>query len=175
MGSIYRKNKYDEWVEVYKYECGTCKNYEFEREDVDNYCVHYRKCYPYRDSCRDHWKESDKLSTGCFLTTACCTYKGLPDDCYELQALRKFRDTVLKKTETGTALVQLYYEQAPKIVERIDRLSEEKRDAILNWLYQEISQVAALIEEDVEKHFDEIVTRYVMVTIHAEQKLSAEE
>ena len=62
MGSIYRKNKYNEWVEVFKYECGTCKNYEFEREDRDNYCMHYGKCYPYRDSCRGYWEESDELS-----------------------------------------------------------------------------------------------------------------
>ena len=167
---VERKNGFNEWVECEEKTCAACKYYQLKDERKKNECELDHRDYWPDDYCRDYEVYKD-----CFLTTACCTYKGLPDDCYELQMLRNFRDSVLKKTETGTALVQLYYEQAPKIVEQIDRLSEEKHRSMLDWLYQEISQVAALIEEDAEKHFDEIVERYLLVTLRAERKLSAEE
>ena len=51
---------------------------------------------------------------GCFITTVCCEYKGLADDCEELTILRKFRDTYVPKQ-----LVKEYYKIAPKIVEII--------------------------------------------------------
>lgn len=46
----------------------------------------------------------------CFLTTACCQYKGLPDDCEELTILRKFRDDCVPKK-----MVEEYYRLAPKM------------------------------------------------------------
>jgi len=47
---------------------------------------------------------------GCFLTTACCTHRGLPDNCEELTVLRKFRDTFVPKD-----LIHRYYSIAPNI------------------------------------------------------------
>jgi len=54
---------------------------------------------------------SSNASGGCYLTTACCEYKGLPDDCEELQTLRKFRDEYVP-----AVLVVEYYKTAPNIV-----------------------------------------------------------
>lgn len=54
---MYRRNKYGETIEVGKYECGSCENYEFEREDCKNYCRHYGSCYYMNDSC-SHWEEA---------------------------------------------------------------------------------------------------------------------
>ena len=51
---------------------------------------------------------------GCFLTTACCEYKGLGDNCEELTVLRNFRDTKVPKDT-----VRKYYSIAPSIVEKI--------------------------------------------------------
>ena len=50
----------------------------------------------------------------CFLTTACCEYKGLPDDCEELEILRAFRDKHVPTDE-----VEEYYRIAPEIVDKI--------------------------------------------------------
>jgi hypothetical protein len=50
----------------------------------------------------------------CYLTTACCEYKGLPDDCEELTILRKFRDEYVSKELTAE-----YYRVAPSIVAKI--------------------------------------------------------
>lgn len=53
---------------------------------------------------------------GCFLTTAACELRGLPDDCAELMALRRFRDEVLTHTPEGRELIAEYYENAPQLV-----------------------------------------------------------
>ena len=62
--------------------------------------------------------ESRKKS-GCFLTTAACIHKGLPDDCYELETLRRFRDEYLLSNEEGVAMVERYYLVGPAIAERL--------------------------------------------------------
>lgn len=53
---------------------------------------------------------------GCYVTTAVCEEFNLPDDCEELQVLRKWRDEVLAKTQGGLFLIQHYYETAPKLL-----------------------------------------------------------
>lgn len=53
---------------------------------------------------------------GCFLTTATCGWLGLPDDCWELETLRGFRDTWMQQTPE---LVAAYYATAPAVVDRI--------------------------------------------------------
>jgi len=141
----YRKNKFGESVIVEKYECGSCRNYEFLREDRDNYCNHYCHYYHYKDHCKNYWEMSHDVSGGggCFLTTACCQYKGLPDDCNELRCLRAFRDNVLLKSEGGYLLVQEYYQIAPEIVEKIG--AHEMKAEILESIYHNIKVIEKLI------------------------------
>lgn len=69
----------------------------------------------------------------CFITTAVTSSQGKPDDCEELQVLRKFRDEVLKTTEEGQALVQAYYFFAPKIVEGLGTLANS--GSVYNYLF----------------------------------------
>lgn len=71
----------------------------------------------------------------CFITTAVCDSLGKPDDCYELQAFRAFRDSYLLGTEEGTRLVEQYYDLAPSIVNTINVLSEQ--DEIYMSLWQD--------------------------------------
>lgn len=61
-----------------------------------------------------------KKRLGCFITSAVCRTMDKPDDCYELTAFRQFRDEYLKKEPDGEALIERYYEVAPRIVEVID-------------------------------------------------------
>lgn len=56
---------------------------------------------------------------GCFITTAICEARGLPDDCEELEILREFRDTYMMATCKGRNLVRRYYEIAPPIAARL--------------------------------------------------------
>ncbi len=81
---------------------------------------------------------------GCFLTTACVDFAGLPDDCFELATLRRFRDEVLMRMPGGPDDVALYDRVAPAIVERIGGSPNRSRElARLYVLYILPSVVAA--------------------------------
>lgn len=67
---------------------------------------------------------------GCYITTAVCKNSRKPDDCYELQTFRNFRDGWLQKQPDGIPLIRKYYLLAPKIVELID--ASENADAVYN-------------------------------------------
>ena len=69
---------------------------------------------------------------GCFITTACCEVLGLPDTCFELRALRRYRDEILAGTPDGQAAIALYYALAPAL---LNALEEKKRAEILRDLY----------------------------------------
>lgn len=69
---------------------------------------------------------SRPFSSGCFITTAICRDTGKPDDCEELQALRKFRDTYMQSTPEMRECVREYYRIAPAIVEAIDKRDDRR-------------------------------------------------
>jgi len=60
----------------------------------------------------------------CYLTTACVDSMGLPDGCLELGTLRWFRDRVLLPTKEGKRAVRQYYDEAPEIVQAVNRDAE---------------------------------------------------
>lgn len=128
----------------YEGRCGSCREYSFEGDNSKGYCRHYGTYYFPDNSCK-HWEgRTSSSSFGCYITTACCRYKGLPDDCHELQTLREFRDGYLKNKEYGAELIQCYYTDAPKIVEKLNQHVE--RDLIYKKLYEEIVSINHLIE-----------------------------
>ncbi len=57
----------------------------------------------------------------CYITTAVCEVLGRPDDCYELNLLRDYRDTYLSSLPDGETLIRKYYDVAPSIVKHIDQ------------------------------------------------------
>lgn len=89
---------------------------------------------------------------GCFLTTACCELLGLPDDCFELASLRRYRDEVLAASAEGRADIDAYYRLAPSI---LARLPEEERSARLLSVYGRFilpSAIAARLGLDAIAH-----------------------
>lgn len=80
----------------------------------------------------------NKKKEGCFLTTACVNYAGLPDDCFELQTLRNFRDNYLASTAEGQDLIELYYREAPIIVDFIN--SDQQRELILHGILETVRE-----------------------------------
>lgn len=151
---------------VAKYTCGTCKYYQYEGQDTKGYCNWYKSYYYHSDSC-NHWEESDSYSgsgsSGCFLTSACCDYKGLADDCEELQIMRNFRDTQLQNTAIGRELIQMYYRTAPEIVKRIN--SKESRDEIYQQIYERIQDIVVLLKKSL---FEEATASYVKLVLFAD-------
>ena len=78
----------------------------------------------------------------CFLTTACCEWKGLADDCEELTILRNFRDTFVPPI-----LVQEYYKLAKTIEPKIKNNRE-----ILKSIYNTIRQCVRSIKSGNNAH-----------------------
>lgn len=74
---------------------------------------------------RPNKDKSSSGKKGCFLTTAACELRGLPDDCYELRILRRFRDDVLVMSCEGQALVTEYYNEAPRLVPLVHMNGEQ--------------------------------------------------
>jgi hypothetical protein len=81
----------------------------------------------------------------CYITTACVTARGLPDDCEELTALRAFRDGYMRSQADGPALIAEYYRRAPAIVAAIQ--ARDDAAAIFDRLFEVIQQCVRLIHD----------------------------
>jgi len=91
-------------------------------------------------------KGGSKKALMCFLTTACVNHFGLPDNCYQLNTLRKYRDSYLASTAGGRDLVLDYYRIAPAIVRNINADREQKN------VFAYINDVIRLSCEHIERH-----------------------
>jgi hypothetical protein len=76
----------------------------------------------------------DDEKSGCFITSACVEARGLNDNCIELSALRWWRDSYVRGLPHGTAVIDDYYEVAPRVVRAIN-CSSDKR-GIYDYLYK---------------------------------------
>lgn len=81
----------------------------------------------------------------CFLTTACVHHYGLPDNGYELNTLRSYRDKQLAITKGGKELIRYYYQVSPQIVRHI----EEDKDK--TYVYEYIYSVVLAACKSIEK------------------------
>ena len=96
----------------------------------------------------------------CYITTAVCESLGKPDDCYELNLLRDYRDGYLMERPEGEALVQEYYDIAPTIVKRIGRRSDA--GTIYQGIYdQYLKPCIRLIEEGDQAACQQVYTDMV--------------
>ncbi len=71
----------------------------------------------------------------CYITTAVCESLGKEDDCCELETLRRYRDDYLLETGEGRAIVEEYYNVAPTIVKRINKMDNAKE--VYRGIYQD--------------------------------------
>lgn len=103
----------------------------------------------------------EKKKSGCFLSTAACQFKGLPDDCDELETLRRFRDDHLLKSEHGAAMVAHYYSVAPDIAESL--IDPEELESV----WQVISHCAQNIRLG---HFEQATSEYIALVRSLQHK-----
>ena len=136
--------------------CKGCRHIDpNDRSGYKWYCTWYRS-YEDPDYVRECSRFENQDSTGgCFLTSACCKYRGLPDNCKELTGLRTFRDEHLMKTAEGRQLVEEYYRIAPDIVDKLDH--HPHRDIIYAAIYSIISHIIGTIER---KQFNLAIDQY---------------
>lgn len=96
----------------------------------------------------------------CYITTAVCETLGKGDDCYELTLLRNYRDHFLMNQSDGEEIISEYYDIAPTIVNRINKMTDSRdvyKSVWDNYLYP----CVRLIEED--KNLECKVVYYKMV------------
>lgn len=151
--------------------CFDCKNSE------SGWCTHfgvyilgdpYLSDYYYGIDCdasrcrgfRDR-NSGGSSGSGCFLTSACVSYMGKEDDCYELTTLRTFRDGYMKGIDDGEELIKEYYDVAPRIVEKID--SNENRESYYKYIYSVVTECIEHIKKEenqtaVEKYTEMVKT-----------------
>ena len=72
----------------------------------------------------------------CMLSTASVSYKGLNDDCYELELLRYFRDNFMLKLPNGEQLIQEYYSLSEVIIKKVEinKIENEFYEKVFNEL-----------------------------------------
>lgn len=110
---------------------------------ADQYCSswNYLDCPVFKSYSNDAYDLRNEFesflndySGGCFLTTACVEARHLPDNCEELETLRRFRDTWLQ--ENHPCDVPYYYAVAPRIVATINARKDSAD--VWNKLYNEL-------------------------------------
>ncbi len=171
---------------IYENTCGSCRYFRWPRSKFEKGKCTYKDREYYSDEkvgdCTGFWairssseaeyidedEDNSSSSGGCFLTTACCEYKGLPDDCYELTTLRYLRDSYMKKSLVGSKLVDLYYDIAPDIVEKINLLDNKKE--IYEEIYQEIQKIVVLIEDT---KYTDAVGKYIDIMLGLDRKINS--
>ena len=137
--------------EFYFYDCDYCcallkqsdRRYVVDSDWVHRYCwgYNYNDCPYYRNK-----SDLSSSSGGCYLTSACVYAKGLPDNCYKLETLRKFRDEYMKALPQGENEIKHYYMVAPLIVDRINTSSNPV--SVWTSIYDElITPCVSLIEK----------------------------
>ncbi|MBI5803085.1 hypothetical protein HY448_00135 [Candidatus Pacearchaeota archaeon] len=107
------------------------------------------------DSNAEHESKDNSL---CYLTTACVSARGLPDNCFELETLRGFRDRVLVPRSDGRRAVSEYYKIAPEIVRAVDE--QDNSQDIWRGLYKDIRHSVSLVVsgdfENAFKHYQQM-------------------
>jgi hypothetical protein len=93
--------------------------YQLPRRSGDNIASSLSTFQAHQDDNGYSCDVSDDVD--CYITTAMCRDTGKPDDCAELQSLRKYRDEVMLNDPEGRELVKEYYVKAPKIVSLINQ------------------------------------------------------
>ncbi len=110
----------------------------------------------------EKWAEGKTESqSGCYLTTACIEAMHYPDNCFELEVLRGFRDKILMPDPLGKRAVREYYRIAPEIVQSISEQNNAKE--IWQGIYRDIRYAVSLILsgdfEGAFKHYQQMTLR----------------
>jgi hypothetical protein len=90
-------------------------------------------------------KARDSENGGCFVSTACVNYAGLPDDCWELRMLRLLRERHVQNSSSGRDFLERYPKTSKLIIEGINNSAQ--RESLWAGLLEKCRSVAALIAD----------------------------
>lgn len=81
----------------------------------------------------------------CFVTTAVCCGLHKPQDCWEIELMKRYRDEYLFCQDDGQEIIREYYDIAPTIVKRIAREAAPEEKYLYLWEHY-ISKCVAYVE-----------------------------
>lgn len=120
--------------------------------------------------CPPCWEKSTgkkyQRPSGCFITEACVEAAGLPDDCLELQVLRRFRDDYLQNSPKGRRIIREYYRVAPKIVEEIRK--KPNSDEIFSGIFEKIKKIVLQVKSG---DYETAYSSFRMMVLQLEKEL----
>ena len=97
----------------------------------------------------------------CYITTAACQYRGMEDDCEELNLLRDYRDTYMAGLREGDRVILDYYDIAPSIVKHINMRPDA--DLIYDGIWEKyIGPCILLIREGKMEECMNLYTKMVL-------------
>lgn len=99
---------------------------------------------PTKKAAKKTRKKGDTLM--CFLTTACVRYFHLADNGYELNTLRRYRDSYLASSEKGRELIKHYYQVSPEIVKRLEK--DEQRSSLYAYIHNRVLKACTEIDRN---------------------------
>lgn len=152
--------------------CRYCSSMDLSDQNKwgECYCKRYGKYYdPDSSGCghNDHESDGKETEGGCYLTTAMCEILGKPDDCYELETLRNFRENYMRNTEEGKKLLQEYDLISPPIVKKL--LNRIDRNVIANIMLNDYINVA--IEMILNKKYETAIEKYKSMVVYIRETL----
>lgn len=138
--------------------CGQCEYYDdSERWGSKGHCD-YNGNYVYASDDADDCSHFKKAGSGggCYMTTACCEFYGLPDDCRELTAMRKLRDEYIQYQEGGQDVISEYYATAPKVISNL--MKQDDKVKWIEYIYLVVQKCTSFVEK---KEFQSAMDVYV--------------
>lgn len=140
----------------------SCRNCAYmdldDRSGYKCYCSYYRQYYDPDSSSCNNYSQRGGGGGMCFLTTACCRYKGLPDDCEELETMRYLRDHYIMRQDYGDKIIKMYYRDAPAIIHAID--DSDDSDAVYEDIYEKVQSIVNLVKAE---QFEKATTAYLVM------------
>ena len=142
--------------------CNDCNNYDPERTNYRGwgYCTERCQYYPKSDpACSNKFEhKTDYVPSGCFLTTAICNIFGYEDDCYGLNVMRDFRDTILIADRKYYPLLAEYEVVGPIISKKM--YNDPHCDEVAGYYYENYIY-DILVNLTNTRDYEEAVNKYV--------------
>lgn len=112
----------------------------------------------------------------CFVTTAVCCGLHKPQDCREIELMKRYRDEYLFRQDDGQEIIREYYDIAPTIVKRIAREATPEEKYLYLWEHY-ISKCVAHVENHenercrqlYEMMMSELKTEYMVTDRHKQE------
>ena len=143
--------------------CNDCNNYDPERTNYRGwgYCTERCSYYPKSEpACTNKFDHKSDYVSSCFLTTAICNIFGFADDCYGLEIMRNFRDTILVNDVKYHALLAEYEVVGPVISNMM--YNDSQREEVASYYFENYIY-DIIINLSTKKDYNEAVDKYVMM------------